>query len=166
MYQVGDRVVYGIHGVCRVVSIEERIVDRKKVIYLVLEPLGQGGSRYLVPTHNEAAMAKLRGMLTPEELKGMLDSGRDDHAAWIGVENRRKQTYRELLSAGLLEPIIPMIRTLYLHKQTQFVAGKKVHLCDDNFLRDAERLVAGELAIGMDISLQEALAYLRDQLNR
>ena len=56
MYQIGDQVVYGIHGVCCVVEQEERVIDRKRVTYLVLEPVGQDGSRYLVPTHNAAAM--------------------------------------------------------------------------------------------------------------
>lgn len=56
MYQVGDQVVYGMHGVCRVVEEEKRSVDRKQVTYLVLEPVGQSGSKFLVPTHNAAAM--------------------------------------------------------------------------------------------------------------
>ena len=69
MYQVGDQVVYGVHGVCKVVDQEERVIDRKKVIYLALEPIGQAGSRYFVPTHNAAAMAKVRNMLSQEELE-------------------------------------------------------------------------------------------------
>ena len=62
MYQIGEVVLYGIHGVCRVVDTEERVLDRKKVAYLVLEPLEQNGARFFVPSHNPAAMAKLRFM--------------------------------------------------------------------------------------------------------
>ena len=40
MYQVGEKVVYGIHGVCRVADLEERIIDRKHLTYLVLAPEG------------------------------------------------------------------------------------------------------------------------------
>ena len=69
MFQVGDRVVYGIHGVCDIKDSETQTVDRKKVTYLVLEPLGQPGSRYMVPTHNAVAMGKLKKMLTREELE-------------------------------------------------------------------------------------------------
>ena len=63
MFQVGDRVVYGIHGVCDIKDSETQTMDRKKVTYLVLEPLGQPGSRYMVPTHNAVAMGKLKKML-------------------------------------------------------------------------------------------------------
>ena len=48
MYQVGDRVVYGIHGVCQVVAIEEQRVDRKNLTYLALEPVPHGGSKLVI----------------------------------------------------------------------------------------------------------------------
>lgn len=164
MYQICDRVVYGIHGVCQVVALEERTVDRKKVVYLALEPVGQGGSRYLIPTHNEAAMGKLRKMLNAEELKAMLSAEQIRRGEWIPDENRRKQTYREQIAGGDRMVLLEMICTIYRHKEMQIAAGKKVHLCDENFLRDAERLVAGELAIAMEISLPEALSLLREHL--
>ena len=74
MYQIGEVVLYGIHGVCRVVDTEERVLDRKKVAYLVLEPLEQNGARFFVPSHNPAAMAKLRPVMTKEELDRLLCS--------------------------------------------------------------------------------------------
>ena len=29
MFQLGDQVIYGIHGVCDIVQIEEKVIDRK-----------------------------------------------------------------------------------------------------------------------------------------
>lgn len=164
MYQIGDRVVYGIHGVCQVVDLEERVIDRKRITYLALEPIGQDGSRYLVPTHNEAAMGKLRKMLTGEELQQMLQSDEIREDSWIRDENLRKQTYRELINSGDRIALMKMVCTLYRHKHQQAAAGKKVHQCDDNFLRDAERLLAGEISIVMEKGSSEALAYIREQL--
>ena len=66
--------VYGIHGVCRILDQEIMIVDRKKTAYLVLEPVGQEGARYLVPCDNAAAMSKLRPMLTQQELEALIQS--------------------------------------------------------------------------------------------
>ena len=90
MYQIGDQVVYGIHGACRVQSLEKQLVDKKRVTYLVLEPLAQEGARYLVPTHNEAAMAKIRPMLSAQELDALLDSHQSRTDGWIRDENQRK----------------------------------------------------------------------------
>lgn len=164
MYQIGDRIVYGMHGVCCVVDQEERIVDRKKVQYLALEPVGQAGSRYLVPTHNENAMAKLRRMLTAEELEHMLMSAEVRADAWIRDENQRKQTYRELISSGDRARLMQMVCTLYGHKAQQNAAGRKVHLCDDNFLRDAEKLLCSEISLVLDMEQDQARTYLRNSL--
>lgn len=164
MYQVGERVVYGIHGVCRVADLEERVVDRKRVTYLALEPVGQDGSRYLVPTHNAAAMGKVRSMLTPSQMDALLQSQEVRSDGWIRDENLRKQTYRELISSGDLASLMKMVHTLYHHKAAQSAAGKKVHLCDENFLRDAEKLLAGEVAIVLGLEPDQAKKYVREQL--
>lgn len=164
MYQVGDKVVYGVHGVCNIVDQEERVIDRKKVTYLALEPVGQGGSRYLVPTHNAAAMAKLRHMLSREELESLMDSEVVLADGWIKDENQRKQTYRELIGSGDWARLMQMVRTLYRHRKTQAEAGKKCHLCDENFLRDAEKLLVSEFAIVLNMEPEQAKQYIRNKL--
>lgn len=164
MYQIGDQVVYGIHGVCRVADMEKQIVNKKTVHYLVLEPMGQEGSRYLVPISSETAMAKLRPMLTPQELEALLQSAKVREDNWIREENLRKNLYREMISSGDRSELMRMVHTLYVHKKAQNAAGKKVHLADDNFLRDAEKLLAGEIAVVMDMNPEEARTYLRNQL--
>lgn len=164
MFQIGDRVVYGIHGVCVIAEQEERICDRKKVTYLVLEPMGQKGSRYLVPAHNAAAMRKLKKLLTPEDLKKLLESQTGDSDGWIRDETLRKQTYRELISSGDREKLMKMVHALYRHKEIQSLAGKKVHLCDENFLRDTENLLSNEISVVLDMNMEDAKQYLRNHL--
>lgn len=164
MYQIGDRVVYGIHGVCAVAALEERVVERKKLTYLVLEPVGQGGSRFLIPAHNEAAMSKIQKILNKDELKELLQDENLHAGNWIMEENRRKQRYRELISGGNRTELLTMICTIYRHKEEQFAAGKKVHQCDENFLHDAEKLLAGEISVVMDMEFPQAVAYLRENV--
>ena len=164
MYQTGELLVYGIHGVCRVREKERQTVDRKQVTYLVLEPLGQPGARFLVPTHVPAAMAKLRPMLTREELSALLESEQIRSAGWIAEEDRRKQCYRELIGSGDRAKLLAMIFAVSRHKAAQTGAGRKIHLCDENFLRDAEKLLSGEIAAVMDMGPEEARAFLREKL--
>lgn len=164
MFQIGDRVLYGIHGICRVTAQEEQRVDKKRVSYLVLEPEGQPGARYLVPTHNAAAMGKLHEMLSREELECLLSSENVRTDGWISDENRRKEAYRELITAGDRIKLLQMVHALYLHKTSQLAAGRKVHLCDDNFLRDAEKLLCSEIAAVMQLEPDDAKRYLREKL--
>ncbi len=164
MYQIGDQVVYGIHGVCRVADQEERVIDRKRVTYLVLEPVGQEGARYLVPTHNAVAMGKVKQMLSREDLTSLMTSEEVCADGWIRDENQRKQTYRELIGSGDRAKLMQMVRTLYRHKAAQSAAGRKVHMCDDNFLRDAEKLLASEISIVLELEQPQAMQFIREQL--
>ena len=164
MYEIGQRVMYGLHGVCRVIDKEERTVDRNRIVYLVLEPEGQDNSRYLVPTQNAMAMSKVKPILNREELDILLRSAEVNSDSWIRDENIRKQNYRELIVSGNRVKLMQMVRSLYRHKTDQTAAGRKVHLCDDNFLRDAEKLLAGEISVVMDMDLDQAKQYLRHKL--
>jgi len=164
MYQIGDRVVYGMHGVCTVTDVEEKVVDRVLRHYLVLEPVGQPGARFLVPTYKEAALAKVKKLLSRQELEALVQSDTIRSGGWIREENQRKQTYRELIGSGDRERLMAMVHTLYRHRKEQTAAGKKVHLCDENFLRDAEKLLISEVAAVLELDQTEAKQYLREML--
>ena len=163
MFQVGEQVVYGVHGVCRVVDIEERTLGKAVQQYIILEPVGRGGSRYMVPTGNEAAMSKVRTLASPEELEELLSSPDTHTSNWIPDENKRKQFYRTLNGAGR-ESLMQTIYTLYAHRANQKAQGKRLHMCDENFLHDAEKILSQELEIVLGLTGPEALGRLRTSL--
>ena len=166
MYQIGDHVVYGIHGVCRILCEEERKVDRNKVQYFVLEPVDQAGARYYIPTQNQAALNKLRPVLSREELEALLRSEAVREDFWIADENRRKQTYRELIGSGDRGALIRMVGTLHRHRREQMEAGRKFHLCDENFLRDAEKLLNAEFSMVLGIAPGQVGQYILSAMQR
>ena len=165
MYQVGDWVVYGVHGVCRIIGTEKQLVNRKRTLFFVLEPLSQAESRFYLPTDNPVALAKLKAVLSREELTALLTSDTILENLWIDEENRRKQYYRELIGSGDRISLLKMVSTLYRYKASQAASGKKFHQSDENFMRDAEKLLSSEIALVMELSPLEARDYLRKQLN-
>ena len=164
MYQAGDWVVYGIHGVCRVIGTEKQLVNRKRTQYLVLEPLAQAESRFYLPTENPTAMAKLKAVLSKEALMALISSEEVRQDAWIQDENQRKQYYRELIGSGDRVSLMKMVSTLYRYKASQAAAGRKFHQSEENFLRDAEKLLSSEISLVMDLPPEDARNYLREQL--
>lgn len=164
MFQIGDQVVYGSHGVCRIVNQEERVIDRKRLTYLVLEPEGQDSSQFLVPSHNEAAMAKLRPMLSKEELEALLVCENVHADGWIADSNQRKNLYRELISSGDREKLMQMVCSIYRHKAAQTALGKKIHQADENFLKDAEKVMVSEFSIVLGLDPMTARTYIREKL--
>lgn len=164
MYQIGDWVVYGIHGVCRIIGTEKQLVNRKRTQFFVLSPLSNAESRFFLPVDNPAALAKLKAVISREELTALLASDSARQYVWIQEENRRRQHYRDLLNSGDRIGLMQMISSLYRYKEEQLASGRKFHQSDDNFLRDAEKLLASEIALVMQLPQDEARAYLRLQL--
>ena len=165
MYQVGDHVLYGIHGVCRIAGLEQRIIDRKRVEYFILEPVNQVEARFYVPTGNPAALSKLRKVLNREELDRLLCSAEACQDCWIPDDNQRRNRYRELISSGDRAALLAMVGTLYRHKEEQAAAGRKFYLCDENFLRDAQKLLESEFSLVLGIEPAQVGPYVLQKLN-
>ena len=132
--------------------------------YYVLAPLAQTGACFYIPTHNENAVSKLRPLLTRQELEALVQSDEANRDAWIAYENQRKMRYRELISSGDRAALMSMVRSLHKHKQAQLAAGKKFHLCDENFLRDAQKLLSAEFSLVLQIPADEVVAYLQGHM--
>ena len=157
MYAQEQKVVYGIHGVCTIVDIEEKIIDRQTVQFYVLAPISQPGSKYYVPVHNAVAVSKMRLPMEREMILSMVNRLELDVSCWIDNENQRKLRYRELISNCDPQSLFSMVRLLRAHRQEQYSLGRKFHVCDANFLKDAENLLADEFAFVLGIGKIDAL---------
>ena len=166
MYQIGDRVIYGCHGVCEVIAMEERLIDHKRINYFVLEPLSQNESRYMVPSENKAAVAKLQKLMTREELDALLASEGVRKDQWIPDENTRKQRYKELITGGDRAALLGMIYALHQHKSRQISLGRKFHQCDENFLNDAQKLLEAEFSLVLQIEPECVGKYILEALEK
>ena len=141
-------------------------MDRKKIKYFVLEPIEQPGARFYVPSENPAALAKLRHIISRQELEDLLNSEEIRVNCWIADENQRKQRYRELINSSDRVALLQMIGTLHQHKKDQVAAGRKFHLCDENFLRDAEKLLNAEFSLVLGIHPSEVGGYILSALDK
>ena len=164
MYEIGQRVLYGIHGVCRIISVESMRFGKQRAKYYVLEPSNQPGARFYVPVANETAVAKLRPLLTQQELLDLLHCDRVRNALWIENENERKLYYREIINSGDREGLISVIGALHRHRQEQVAAGKKFHQSDENFLTDAQKLLNAEFAQVFCLEPKAVNAFIQKEL--
>lgn len=164
MFRVGDEVLYGIHGVCKIVDITIKKMDNKAVEYYVLEPVDQVGSVFYIPTRNASAVSKLKHILTCDELDTLLHSPVVWEDVWIEDEAKRKQAYRELIFSGDRTALLQMVHTLLKHKKEQEALGRKFHQCDENFLRDVQRLLSAEFSLILGIQQQDVAQYIQNVL--
>lgn len=163
-FQAGQKLLYGVHGVCNVVGIEQRKVDRKMVEFYCLSPMEQSGSFFYIPTNSPAVASKLRPVLSRQELESLICSIKGEDTPWIDDENRRKQHYRDLMAAVDRKAMLCTVGALMRHKSRQLASGKRLHLCDENFLRDAQKLIEGEFSLVLGIPKEEVRQYIQNAL--
>ena len=164
MYEIGNQVLYGIHGICTVTAIERMRFGKEKAKYYCLEPLDQPGAKFYVPVENAAAVSKLRRLLSREELLELLHSEEVRNYPWIADENQRKLRFRELIGSGDRMELMGMICALHRHRKEQIAAGRKFHQSDENFLNDAQKLLNAEFAQVFGLEPKNVNAFILKEL--
>lgn len=161
MYQVGDTVMYGTEGVCTIADLQKMKVGRETSLYYVLRPVYREGSTIFVPVGNETLTAKMRRLLTKEDIDSLLAHICREELNWIEDAAERKAEFHRILTAGDRKELLGMIRALYLHRQSLQSAGKRLRTNDDQMLRDAEKLLNDEFALVLNIQPHEVSDYIR-----
>lgn len=165
MYQKGSMVIYGIHGVCNILEIEVRKIDRKNVEYYVLQPVDHPDARFYIPMQSPAAVAKMSSIMSKEEVFDLLRNTDVLNHKWIDDENQRKQLYKTVIGSGDRSALISLICLLHQHRKKQLESGRKFHACDENFLRDAEKIICGELSVVLNIPRDEVGRFIHNFYN-
>ena len=161
MYQVDDVVVYGLHGVCRITQIEPKIFAGEEHLYYTMKPVFDDRSTFFIPAENESSNRKLRPLLSPEEIDGLIRSIPTQETIRISDEKHRKDTYRQIIEGGNRMEIMRLVKTLYQRKEDQQKAGKKQHLIDERFLKEAETILDDEFAYVLHLDRTEVASYIK-----
>lgn len=164
MFHINDVVVYGTQGVCRIVGIDEQKLNGVLKTYFVLKPHNGPGATFFVPTWNEKALAKMRKVMTKAEVDALIDAMQGKAPAWIPGENERKEAYKKILASGDQAAMISMIRAIYLHKKEREAQGKRLHMSDEYFLKNAEQLLYNEWQYVLNVDKAGLMAYIFERI--
>lgn len=160
MFQVNDVVVYGLQGVCEIVGIDGQKVNGVIKNYFVLKPKNDKGATFYVPTWNEKAWSKMRKVMTKKDVDALIDSMPPKVPAWIENESDRKETYKKILASGDQTAMISMIQALFIHKREREEQGKRLHVSDEHFMKDAEQILYNEWQYVLNVDKAGLMDYI------
>ena len=163
-YKVNDTILYGTHGVCRITEISERQFHDECREYYVLKPIYDDKATLFVPVMNERLVDKMRRVLTAAEIHELIEKMADENTIWIENESVRKEKYKEVLSQGDRVELVRLVKTLYHHQEEQRAKGKKLHMADERFMKDAERMLHAEFAHVLNIKYEQVLPFILEEL--
>ena len=161
-YQKGEYVRYGANGVCVVSDIESMVsMDRRSIKkYYVLCPVADSGTKVFVPLDNPSLLAKMRPILTREEIDSAIRESALAPLPWISERNQRTERFREILKAAEPLPLMQLCCCLHQKRRQLSSEGKRLSGSDEAALKQAEKLVESEFAFSLNISRQEVGAYI------
>lgn len=166
MFEVGDYVVHGNSGVCRVDAVQtmDGIGADKKRVYYTLVPLYTSGSKLFVPTDSKKVV--IRSVMTKKEVKKLMDEWNEIETLRVENDKNREEVYKEALRSCDSRQWVRLIKTSYQRNQSRMEKGKKATTSDERYLQMAEENLFGELAIPLEMSRGEAEAYFVEKLKK
>jgi CarD family transcriptional regulator len=166
MYSVNEKIHYGGSGVCVIQEIATMRFGRTREKYYVLKPVYQNSSVIYVPVENAALVSKMRPVLSREEVDRLIDGMPEIPTAWEEDPQARKASFEALLRSNECRSLIILIKTLHAQKERRQADGKTLHVADETYLREAQRLLYDEFAGALEIQPTQVHAYIQSKLGQ
>ncbi len=160
MFSVGQTVLYSSNGVCEITEITNKKINGNEIEYYVLKPVCSQSSTLFVPTHNERLVGKMRSTLSEDEVNQILANIPDKDDEWIDDKNERFESFREIIAHGSCEELVTLIRQLHTHSIIQEKKGRHLHIADERFLKEAEKMVSDEISLVLHIDRSEVIPMI------
>lgn len=157
MYKVGEYVMYGINGICKVDDITHLDISgsAKDKLYYSLVPLNDLGGKVYFPVDNDRIV--VRKVLTNDQAWELIDEIPNIEEMSVDNDKQCEGLYKGAMKSCDCHQWIQIIKTSYNRRQARLKVGKKVTTTDDKYFKQAKENLYSELAfaIGKDKSEME-----------
>lgn len=165
MYQIGDLIVYGSTGVCRVEAVEtprHRPGEEERQYYL-LRPLYQDGT-IRIPVDTKVFM---RPVISRDEAEKLIDAIPGMNAEVYHERNFTQLAahYQEALGSHECSDLIELVMSIYAKKQDAESKKRKFGQVDARFMKRAESLLYGEFSVALGIPFDDVQGYIASRVS-
>ena len=160
LYQIGQLIVYGAEGVCRVEAVGPLDMRgaQQGVDYYTLSPLYRDG-RIFIPVDTEVYT---RPVMTREEAKELIARIPDIPAEVYENSNPRllNEHYQLFLKSHDCTDLVRLIRAIYIKSVSAADRGRRLGQVDERNMKQAEEMLHGELAAALELPMDEVKDFI------
>ncbi|MBR6726655.1 MAG: CarD family transcriptional regulator [Clostridia bacterium] len=166
MFQIGDHIVYGINGICRVAEIGPSPYDKSdpRTYYLLIPVNNPMSSTIYTPVDNDRV--PMRRLMTREEIDTLMAAIPEIELLTVPVEKQRREIYRTVIGELRPEGYVQVIKTVRRRRADLTAAHKHFPVTDLEYGRLAQHLLASECAHVLGRSEAEVDAYITECLQK
>lgn len=165
MFEVGECVVYGGKGVCRIEDITHIDITGadKERLYYVLTPIGDVSGRIYAPTDNQKIA--MRKVISKAEANALIQELPEIEELWVPDDKQRELKYKEALRTCDYRSWVSIVKTLYLRRKERIEQGKKITALDEKYMKAAENELYSELSLTLGVPKEEMGIYIKEKMN-
>ena len=158
MFNVGDKVVYPMHGAGVIEAIEEKeVLGTRQRFYVMKLPIGN--LRVMIPMDNGEERG-LRGVIDESEVEKVIEVLQADRSRMSQNWNRRYRANLEKLKSGDIYEVAEVVRNLSMRdKEKRLSTGER------KMLESARQILISEFVLATDIEEQQAITTIEDAVN-
>lgn len=144
MFNIGDRVVYPMHGAGIIEAVEERNVgDEIQRYYIIRIPMGD--MKVMIPV-DSVEMVGIRGIIDENDVNRVFDVLSSDSTNMSTNWNRRYRANMEKIKSGSIFEVAEVVRNLSLRdKEKGLSTGER------KMLENARQILLSELALAKNV---------------
>ena len=158
MYEIGDKVVYPMHGAGEIVGLEEKeIFGTVKNYYVLKMPVG--GMKVSLPVDSVEKIG-VRDIISNKEADQLLEDFSNHECDETTNWNKRYREKMEKLKSGSVTSVAYVVKALMIRDK-----DKGLSTGERKMLSSAKQILLSELILVKDISIQEAEALISERVN-
>ena len=156
MFNVGDKIVYPMHGAGTIDSIEEKnILGESQAYYVIKMP---GEVKVMVPT-NKAEQIGVRNVIGKEEAEKVISILGEDETEMSQNWNKRYRDNMEKMKSGSIYEVAGVVRNLsFKQKEKGLSTGEK------KMLSNAKQILVSELVLAEHASQEEVETLIDNKI--
>lgn len=157
MFNVGDKIVYPMHGAGTIDAIEEKdILGEKQSYYIIKMP---GEVKVMVPT-NKAEQIGVRNIIGKEEATKVFEILEENETEMSSNWNKRYRDNMDKMKSGSIYEVADVVRNLsFKQKEKGLSTGEK------KMLSNAKQILVSELVLAEHASENEVEDLINNKIN-
>ena len=157
MFNVGDKIVYPMHGAGTIDAIEEKnILGENQAYYIIKMP---GEVKVMVPTA-KAEQIGVRNIIGKEEAEKVISILGEDETEMSQNWNKRYRDNMDKMKSGDVYEIADVVRNLsFKQKEKGLSTGEK------KMLSNAKQILVSELVLAENSSIEEVEGMIDNKIN-
>ncbi|WP_422447004.1 CarD family transcriptional regulator [Thermoanaerobacterium sp. DL9XJH110] len=158
MFNIGDKVVYPMHGAGIIEAIEEKeILGERQKYYIMRMPIGD--MKVMIPLKNIKEIG-VREIAGEEEIKEVFNILRGEKSKMSSNWNHRYRANMQKIKSGNIFQVAEVVRNLALREKE-----KGLSTGERKMLENAKQILASEIVLSKNIDEQEALRLIDSAFN-